>query len=76
MRQKKRYVLLKEFPSDLQENSKFLFQNSSGYIIKTDLVGAEYFRTRALLISGSIRKLKAQPKVLYPRKTKKKIGMK
>jgi hypothetical protein len=58
MRQKKRYLLLRSFPSELPPNSKFLFQNSLGYVIKTDLEGAESLRSEALLISGSIWKLK------------------
>jgi hypothetical protein len=76
VRQKKRYVLLKEYPQDMPENSKFLFQNSLGFVIKTDLKGAENLRSRALLISGSIWKLKDHPKVLYPRPTRGKNGMK
>ncbi len=76
MRQKKRYVLLKSYPAELPENSKFLFQNSSGYIFKTDLKGARVLRKDAVLISGSIWKLKAHPKLLYPRKGKVKGGMK
>jgi len=69
LRQKKRYILLKDYPKELPENSKFLFQNSSGYVIKTDLKGAKLLREDALQISGSIWKLKDHPKLLYPRKT-------
>jgi len=76
MRPKKRYVLLKDYPKEEPENSKFLFQNSSGFVFKTDLKGAEFFRKDALLISGSIWKLKTHPKVLYPRRLPKKGGMK
>ncbi len=74
MRQKKRYILLKNYPEELPENSKFLFQNSFGYVIKTDLKGAELLRKDAVRISGSIWKLKDHPKLLYPRKTGKKVG--
>jgi hypothetical protein len=74
LRQKKRYLLLKDYPKELPENSKFLFQNSFGYVIKADLKGAELLRKGALRISGSIWKLKDHPKLLYPRKTKKKVG--
>ena len=76
MRQKKRYILLKNFPQDLPENSKFLFQNSLGYVVKTDLKGEKILRKDALLISGSIWKLKDHPKLLYPRTDKRKSGMK
>jgi hypothetical protein len=76
MRQKKRYVLLKEYPRDVPENSKFLFQNSSGYVFKTDLKGAKTLRKYAILISGSVWKVKDHPKVLYSRKTRKGNGMK
>jgi len=77
VRPKKRYVLLNTYPQHLPQNSKFLFQNSRGYVIKTDLNGADLLRKEALLISGSIWKLKTvQPKVLYPRKAQKKNGMK
>jgi hypothetical protein len=62
MRQKKRYILLKDYPEELPENSKFLFQNSLGYVIKTDLKGAELLRKDALQISGSIWKLKRSSK--------------
>ena len=67
MRTKKRYVLLKNFPKQMPENSKFLFQNSRGFVIKTDLKGAEVLRKEATLISGSVWKLK-QPKLLYPKR--------
>jgi hypothetical protein len=78
MRSKKRYVLVKSFPREMPEDSKFLFQNERGFIIKTDMKGAELLRPNALLISGSIWKLKTerQPKVLYSRKVQKKNGMK
>jgi hypothetical protein len=76
VRQKKRYVLFKNYPRDLPENSKFLFQNSSGYVVKTDLKGARLLRPDAILISGSIWKLKDHPKLLYPRKKETKNGMK
>ena len=76
MRQKKRYVLLKDYPKELPDNSKFLFQNSSGFVFKTDPKGAIFLRKNAILISGSIWKLKKQPKVLYPRRRSKRNGMK
>jgi len=76
LRAKKRYVLLSKYPTDLPGNSKFLFQNSLGFVVKTDLKGAEILRKDAFLISGSIWKLKDQPKVLYPRRKQKKNGMK
>jgi hypothetical protein len=76
VRQKKRYVLLKEYPKQEPQNSKFLFQNEAGFAFKTDLKGAEFFRKNALLVSGSVWKLKEYPKLLYSRKPRKKIGMK
>jgi hypothetical protein len=76
MRQKKRYILLENFPRDLPENSKFLFQNSRGYVVKTDLSGEKILRKDAILISGSIWKLKNHPKLLYSRTDKRKNGMK
>ncbi len=76
MRPKKRYVLLRSYPQKPPENSKFLFQNSEGYVFKTDLRGAESLQEEAILISGSIWKLKEHPKVLYPRKVHKRNGMK
>lgn len=76
MRQKKRYVLLREYPEEVPNNSKFLFQNSSGYVFKTDLKGAELLRKNAIMISGSIWKVKSHPKALYPRKARKEGGMK
>jgi hypothetical protein len=76
MRQKKRYVLLKEIPKKLPEGSKFLFQNSSGYIVKTDLEGAKILRKDALLISGSVWKLKDPSTSPLSKKHKGKCGMK
>jgi hypothetical protein len=73
MRDKKRYVLLKTFPDQLPPNSKFLFQNARGFVVKADLKGAEILRKRAILISGSIWKLK-QPQLLNPSKTKENPG--
>lgn len=76
MRPKKRYILLRDYPKEEPENCKFLFQNSSGYVFKTDLKGAKFFRKDAILISGSIWKLKDHPKLLYSRRVPKKSGMK
>jgi len=73
MRAKKRYVLLKSFPRELPPNSKFLFQNRRGFIVKTDLRGAELLRKEAVLISGSVWKLK-EPQLLNPSKSKKSTG--
>jgi hypothetical protein len=73
MRAKKRYVLLKNFPKQMPANSKFLFQNSRGFIVKTDLKGADLLRKEAILISGSVWKLK-QPKLLYPKKVQVNTG--
>ncbi len=56
MRQKKRYVRLKEFRSD--EELVFLFQDQDGYVFKTSPRSAQKLRASALLISGSIKKLK------------------
>ena len=75
MRDKKRYVLLKDFPADLPPKSKFLFQNTRGFIIKTDIKGAELLKSAAILISGSIWKLK-EPQLLNPTKSKRTLGMK
>jgi hypothetical protein len=75
MRDKKRYVLLRDFPSELPPKSKFLFQNSRGFIVKTDLRGAQLLKSEAVLISGSIWKLK-EPQLLNPSKKKKTLGMK
>lgn len=69
MRAKKRYLLLKSFPTELPDGAKFLFQNERGYVIKADLRSTEALRKDAVLISGSIRKLK-QPKLLNRRKMK------
>jgi hypothetical protein len=77
LRPKKRYVLLRNFPKDIPENSKFLFQNSRGYVVKTDLNGTKVLKKEALIVSGSIWKLKDRdPKLLYPRKRKRENGMK
>ena len=73
MRAKKRYVLLLSYPKQMPENSKFLFQNSRGFVIKTDLKGAEKLKKDAILISGSVWKLK-QPKPLYPKKQQGNVG--
>ena len=73
MRAKKRYVLLKNYPKQMPENSKFLFQNSRGFVVKADLKGAEMLRKDAILISGSVWKLK-QPKVLYSKKDSSNVG--
>ncbi len=75
MRDKKRYVLLKNYPKQLPPNSKVLFQNSNGFVIKTNLQGAEILRNHATLISGSIWKLK-EAQLLNPRRAHKEIGMK
>ncbi|HVB11639.1 MAG TPA: hypothetical protein VNE86_00800 [Nitrososphaerales archaeon] len=53
----------------MPDGAKFLFQNERGYVIKADLRSTEVLRKDAVLISGSIRKLK-QPKLLNRRKTK------
>ncbi len=61
MRKKKRYVLLKElkFTEGVSnDDMQFLFQNSSGYVLKVSPKVAEKLRPSAILISGSIRKLK------------------
>jgi len=73
MTAKKRYVLLKIYPRDLPPNSKFLFQNRRGFVVKTDLPGAKILRNEAVLISGSIWKLK-DPQLLNPSKQKKHTG--
>jgi hypothetical protein len=75
MRQKKRYVLLKSYPTSLPPNTKFLFQNQRGFVFKTDLKGAETLRSSAKLISGSIWKLK-EPKPVNSSNHRKKDGMK
>jgi hypothetical protein len=69
-------VLLEDYPQQIPENTKFLFRNSSGYVFKTDLKGADELRQIALIISGSIWKLKNHPKVLYSRRNSKESGMK
>ncbi len=59
MRRKKRYVLVKDV-SDVREHSKdILFQNECGYVLRISPKEAERLRPFSLLISGSIRKLKA-----------------
>jgi len=73
MRAKKRYLLLRSFPSEMPEGAKFLFQNERGFVIKADLRSTEALRKDAVLISGSIRKLK-QPKLLNRRKTRSNTG--
>ncbi|MDA4111713.1 MAG: hypothetical protein OK439_04190 [Thaumarchaeota archaeon] len=69
MRPKKRYVLLKSHPDLLPPNSKFLFQNARGFVVKTDIRGAQVLRKNSILISGSIWKLK-QPQLLNLSKKK------
>jgi hypothetical protein len=73
VRAKKRYVLLRNYPRELPPNSKFLFQNRRGFVVKTDLAGADFMRKEAVLISGSIWKLK-DPQLLNPTKSKKPTG--
>jgi hypothetical protein len=68
MKTKKRYLLMKTMPKDLPPGAKFLFQNEFGFVVKADLRTSEILRAEAILISGSIRRLK-HPKVLNPRKT-------
>jgi hypothetical protein len=58
VRKKKRYALFERLPSNLPEDSKFLFQTGEGYVVKLSPKQAEAFREEAKLISGSIRKLK------------------
>lgn len=58
MKPKKRYVLLKSLPRELPVGSRFLFQNELGYVIKADLRSTNILRKEAMLVSGSIRKLK------------------
>ncbi len=73
MRQKKRYILMKSFPQNLPEGSKFLFQNQWGFVFKADLKATESLRKDAVLISGSVRKLK-EPQVLNRRRAKSSTG--
>ena len=74
MRPKKRYIRLKQFVTS--ENLEFMFQDDKGYVFKTTPKEAERLRNQALLISGSIKNLKSEPKVLN-RRTKEQVnGMK
>jgi hypothetical protein len=74
MRSKKRYIRLKQFITS--ENLEFMFQDDKGYVFKTTPKQAERLREEALLISGSIRNLKSEPKVIN-RRTKQQVnGMK
>jgi hypothetical protein len=73
MRAKKRYVLLKNYPQQLPPNSKFLFQNRRGFVVKTTIEGAQLLKKQALLVSGSIWKLK-DPQLLNPSKAKEPSG--
>jgi hypothetical protein len=73
MRAKKRYVLLKNYPKELPANSKFLFQNRRGFVVKTTIEGAQRLKTQAILVSGSIWKLK-EPQLLNPSKARKSSG--
>jgi hypothetical protein len=73
MRPKKRYLLLKSLPPDLPVGAKFLFQNERGFVIKADLKTTQTLRNDAVLVSGSIRKLK-QPKLLNRRKEDSETG--
>ncbi len=59
MRSKKRYVLLKAVTESLPEDSEFLFQCGEGYVFRVDPKSSESLRETALLISGSMRKIKA-----------------
>jgi hypothetical protein len=59
MRRKKRYVLLKSVPENLPRDLEFLFQSEAGYVFKMDPKSSDVLRGTALLISGSIRKVKA-----------------
>ena len=58
MRRKKRYALLKNIANELDERYEFIFQTKDGYTYKVDPKTAANLRSRALLISGSIRKIK------------------
>jgi hypothetical protein len=73
MRAKKRYILLKNYPMELPPNSKFLFQNRRGFVVKTTIEGAQILKKQAILVSGSIWKLK-EPQLLNPSKARKTSG--
>ena len=63
MKVKKRYLLMKHMPVELPSDAKYLFQNEFGFVIKAGLESTEILRKDAILVSGSIRKLK-HPKAL------------
>ena len=57
-RRKKRYVLLDSYPETIPTETDFLYQDSHGFLFKTTLHGAEQLRKQAILVSGSLKKLK------------------
>ncbi len=83
-RMKRRYVILRSYPRWVPEETDFLYQDSRGYVFKTTLRGAEELRPIALLISGSMKKLKTKeirgrrfsshPKGLNVREAQEKMG--
>lgn len=69
MKVKKRYLLMKSLPDELPSDAKYLFQNEYGFVIKAGLESTKILRKDAILVSGSIKKLK-HPKALNSRTRK------
>jgi hypothetical protein len=59
LRKKKRYALLKTVPLKLLKKAEFIFQNEQGFVYRVDPKTAESLRAYALVLSGSIRKIKS-----------------
>jgi hypothetical protein len=59
VRRKKRYIILSKLTDDLPKDSEFLFQSEAGYVFRLTPRAAEKLRGNALLISGSMRKIKS-----------------
>jgi hypothetical protein len=76
MKPRKRYLLFKSYPESLPADVQFLFQDKNGYVFKSSVASAEEMKRQAILVSGSIKKLKAGPKMLKRTQTKSDVGMK
>jgi hypothetical protein len=59
LRAKKRYVLFERVPEKLPTRCEFIFQSVKGYVYRMSPKAAQGMRRDAILISGSIRKIKS-----------------
>jgi hypothetical protein len=58
MRRKKRYVLTRRYPRFLPDDAEFLFQDETGFVFRTSILGAERLRPEALLVTGTMKSLR------------------